>query len=166
MEIGPRVRERRRAQKLSQEQLAQRVGVTWSAIQRLEAGQVQDPHYSTLLGIASALGTTVADLIGELAPVGKDSPPVVGAHGAMREMDVSKQRRAVEQASETVVEIRYSDEEIDPSEAFAEAARIWPEVRQDYEGVLSSEPPHKLTLSDDGECVQIVVEPASESDCT
>jgi transcriptional regulator with XRE-family HTH domain len=65
MSIGPRVRERRKAQRLSQEQLASQAGLTWSAIQRLEAEQVTDPHYSTLSSIALVLGTTVAELVGE-----------------------------------------------------------------------------------------------------
>jgi transcriptional regulator with XRE-family HTH domain len=65
MAIGSRVRERRKAHRLSQEQLASQAGLTWSAIQRLEAGQVTDPHYSTLSSIAHVLGTTVAELVGE-----------------------------------------------------------------------------------------------------
>src|SRR5215203_9932 len=75
MTLGPRVRERRKAIRLSQEQLASRAGLTWSAIQRLEAGQVTDPHYSTLSSIAHVLGTTVAELVGEEPAVGKVSAP-------------------------------------------------------------------------------------------
>src|SRR5215211_3251598 len=75
MTIGQTVRERRRARGLSQEQLGQRVGVTLSAIQRLESGRIQDPHYSTLSGIARALDTTVAELTGESAPLVASPPP-------------------------------------------------------------------------------------------
>jgi transcriptional regulator with XRE-family HTH domain len=77
MVLGPRVREKRKARGFSQEHLAQEAGVTWSAIQRLEAGQVNDPHYSTLLGIARALDTTVAELVGESAPKAS-APPETG----------------------------------------------------------------------------------------
>ena len=78
MAIGTRVRERRKALRLSQEQLASQAGLTWSAIQRLEAGQVTDPHYSTLSSIAHVLGTTVAEMVGEkpavpLAPASRES---------------------------------------------------------------------------------------------
>jgi len=71
MNLGPRVREKRRALGFSQEHLAREAGVTWSSIQRLESGQVSDPHYSTLSSIAHALDTTVAELVGEeeLAPL-------------------------------------------------------------------------------------------------
>ena len=69
MTIGPRVRERRIALGLSQENLAHAAGLSWGAIQRLEAGKIVDPHYSTLEGIAHTLGTTVAELVGEKEPV-------------------------------------------------------------------------------------------------
>jgi len=68
MSLGPRVRERRGALGLSQEHLAHQAGLSWGAIQRLEAGKITDPHYSTLEGIARALGTTVAELVGEEEP--------------------------------------------------------------------------------------------------
>jgi transcriptional regulator with XRE-family HTH domain len=78
MTIGPRVRERRKALRLSQEQLASQAGLTWSAIQRLEAGQVTDPHYSTLSSIANVLDTTIADLVGEGPAAPKVSAPPSG----------------------------------------------------------------------------------------
>ena len=65
MTIGSRVRERRKGRGLSQEQLARQAGLTWSAVQRLEAGQVTDPHYSTLRGIADVLDTSIGELVGE-----------------------------------------------------------------------------------------------------
>jgi transcriptional regulator with XRE-family HTH domain len=65
MAIGPRVRERRKQLGFTQEYLAAQTGVTLSAVQRLEGGRITDPHYSTLSSIAEALGTTVAELVGE-----------------------------------------------------------------------------------------------------
>jgi transcriptional regulator with XRE-family HTH domain len=154
----------------------QLTGVDKDTLSKLERG-VRRPYDITLSRLARGYDVPVEALLEEPVSSGKTEAPEESAyrafseqlrraHGAMRSMDVSKQRRAVEQASETVVVIKYADEDISPFEAFAEAARIWTEARRDYEGVLSLEPPHKLTLSDDGECVQIVVEPASESDCT
>jgi transcriptional regulator with XRE-family HTH domain len=75
MTIGQRVRERRLAHGFSQENLAHAAGLSWGAIQRLEAGKIVDPHYSTLEGIAHTLGTTVAELVGEKAPVPLDEAP-------------------------------------------------------------------------------------------
>jgi transcriptional regulator with XRE-family HTH domain len=73
MDLGPRVRERRVALGLSQEQLARRADVGLNAVHRLEMGQTTDPHFSTLSAIAEALGTTIAQLVGEeeLLPLDK-----------------------------------------------------------------------------------------------
>jgi transcriptional regulator with XRE-family HTH domain len=65
MGIGKKVREQRVELGFSQERLARQAGITLSAVQRLEAGIVTDPHYSTLASLARALGTTVAELVGE-----------------------------------------------------------------------------------------------------
>jgi transcriptional regulator with XRE-family HTH domain len=69
--IGSRVKEKRRGLKLSQEELARRAGVTLNAISQLERGISRDPHYSTLAGIAEALEISVAELIGETVPLGQ-----------------------------------------------------------------------------------------------
>jgi transcriptional regulator with XRE-family HTH domain len=63
--LGSRVRERRTALGFSQENLAHRAGVSLNAVHKLEAGRITDPHFSTLSGIARALDTTVAELVGE-----------------------------------------------------------------------------------------------------
>lgn len=65
MVIGDRMREARRAAGLTQEETARRAGLTLKAVGEVERGEVQDPHFSTLSGIASALGITVALLVGE-----------------------------------------------------------------------------------------------------
>ena len=65
MVLGSRVRERRTALGFSQENLAHRAGVSLNAVHKLEAGRITDPHFSTLSGIARALDTTVAELVGE-----------------------------------------------------------------------------------------------------
>ena len=65
MDIGGRVRARRRDLNMSQEALARRAGVTLNAISLLERGVSSDPHYSTLAGLAGALGASIAELVGE-----------------------------------------------------------------------------------------------------
>jgi transcriptional regulator with XRE-family HTH domain len=78
--VGTRMRDARKAAGLSQEDIARRAGVTLKAIGEVERGEVQDPHYSTLSGIASALGMTVAELVGEESGVdaGKAEAPTPG----------------------------------------------------------------------------------------
>jgi transcriptional regulator with XRE-family HTH domain len=62
-ELGQRVRHLRLAGRLTQQQLADRAGITQNAIFRIEAGET-NPQISTLSGIASALGTSVRELLG------------------------------------------------------------------------------------------------------
>jgi transcriptional regulator with XRE-family HTH domain len=69
MTLGPRVRERRTELGLSQEQLAHRAGISLNALHRLEIGQSTDPHFSTIAGLAHALGTSVDALTGEVESV-------------------------------------------------------------------------------------------------
>jgi len=63
--ISERIRDARKAAGLTQEVVARRADLSMNMVSRLELGKIQDPHYSTLSGIAHALGTTVAELVGE-----------------------------------------------------------------------------------------------------
>jgi transcriptional regulator with XRE-family HTH domain len=53
----------RRAQGLSQEELARRAGLATVTIAKLEEGRVMDPKTSTLAKLAFGLGCTVDDLV-------------------------------------------------------------------------------------------------------
>jgi transcriptional regulator with XRE-family HTH domain len=69
MEVGKTIRRLRRERDLSQEYVANLVGVTNAHISRLEAGKV-DPNTDMLERIAKALGVSVTTLIGgESAPI-------------------------------------------------------------------------------------------------
>ncbi|MEU0102380.1 helix-turn-helix transcriptional regulator [Streptomyces sp. NPDC006267] len=65
--LGQRIADARRAAALSQEQLADRVGVERRTIQRYESGS-RDPRFTDLLLIAAALDSTVNYLVREEAP--------------------------------------------------------------------------------------------------
>ena len=55
---------RYRAEKgLSQEQLAQKAGVTYSTLTKLESGVNQNPKVKTLQAVAEALEVTLDDLM-------------------------------------------------------------------------------------------------------
>jgi transcriptional regulator with XRE-family HTH domain len=60
-----RIRTLREERGQTQEEVARRAGLTLKHIGDIERGRIKDPHYSTLSGIARALDTTVADLMGE-----------------------------------------------------------------------------------------------------
>jgi transcriptional regulator with XRE-family HTH domain len=66
--LGESIRELRVMHGLSQEALAREAGVSLNLVNKLERGVVRDPHYSTLWGIADALGTTADALMEEEAP--------------------------------------------------------------------------------------------------
>lgn len=70
MVLGPRMRERRTALGLSQEAVAREAGVSLNLVSKLERGVVTDPHYSTLVGLAGALGVAVDELVREPGRVG------------------------------------------------------------------------------------------------
>lgn len=80
MVLGPNVRERRAALGLSQEQLARRADVSLNAVHRIEMGKITDPHFSTLSGIARALGVSVSELVEDDPAVGKASAPPEKGH--------------------------------------------------------------------------------------
>lgn len=74
MDLGSRVRDRRKALNLSQEALARRADVSLNLINRVERGETRDPHYSTLVSIAGALGVSVGELMEETpVPLGEDA---------------------------------------------------------------------------------------------
>jgi transcriptional regulator with XRE-family HTH domain len=61
--IGKQVHELRKAAHMTQDQLADAAQVPKGNISRLERGDVEDVHVSTLLRLARALGATVNDLL-------------------------------------------------------------------------------------------------------
>jgi transcriptional regulator with XRE-family HTH domain len=63
--LGEYIRERRHQLGLSQEQLAERVGGTYSQgdISRLERGHIELPHLETLIKLASVLEVPVGNLL-------------------------------------------------------------------------------------------------------
>jgi transcriptional regulator with XRE-family HTH domain len=76
--LDERLRSLRKERGLSQEEVARRAGIGLKAYGELERGIATDPHFSTLGGIARALGMRVAELVGEeseSSAAGKASAP-------------------------------------------------------------------------------------------
>ncbi len=79
MDIGERIRSLRTARGLSQEEVARRTGIGLKSYGDLERGRTRDPHYSTLRGVARALGVRVEELLEESVLAGKaEAPPLSG----------------------------------------------------------------------------------------
>jgi len=140
--IGDKVRATRKAAGISQEEVARRAGVSLNVINRLERDVILDPHYSTLRGIASALGIPVEDLVREPALAGNAEAP--GARSTPYEV------------GEVVASIPYA--EGGQAEAFEEAVLAAREARPHM-------PDHAhLALIDNGERVEVTIELPADAD--
>jgi transcriptional regulator with XRE-family HTH domain len=65
--VGPGIRDRRKALKLTQAELAKAAGVQWNAIAKVEVG-LRRPSIDLLEAIADVLDCRVADLLPESGP--------------------------------------------------------------------------------------------------
>ena len=83
MEIGPRVQARRRAQQMTQAELAAELGVTPQYISALEGG-TSTPAVATLARLAAVLGVTTDFLL-----TGRESAPVDIAGAIRAQHDLS-----------------------------------------------------------------------------
>jgi len=64
--FGERLRELREAEGLTQQELADRAGLTLQRVFKIEQGQSEDPRWSTVLKLAAGLGVSVGKFAGEL----------------------------------------------------------------------------------------------------
>lgn len=83
--LGARIRRYRKARRISQEQLADAVGVTFQQIQKYERG-ANRVSFSRLAQIAAALQTPIAELIGGLDGTGEGTGlrlDAIGTPGAI-----------------------------------------------------------------------------------
>jgi DNA-binding XRE family transcriptional regulator len=62
--LGERIRQTREAYGMSQAELARRVGISYTAMNQIESGEIVDPRASRVRAIARALKTTTDYLLG------------------------------------------------------------------------------------------------------
>ena len=72
MEFGPLLRDLRKQQRLTQQQLADAVGVDFTYISKVENGRVAPPSEETLRKIASALRADPEELLAQAGKVGPE----------------------------------------------------------------------------------------------
>src|SRR4051794_36726298 len=78
--LGERIRKRRDELQLSAAELARRAEVSKGYLSEVESGAAPSPSGAVLLRLAKALGTTIADLLGEpLVPAIGEPPPTLVA---------------------------------------------------------------------------------------
>jgi transcriptional regulator with XRE-family HTH domain len=137
MDIGARVRARRRELNLSQEAVARRANVSTNLVNRVENGVTTDPHYSTLVRLANALGVSVAVLSGEADP---EPVPTVSAEKA--EAAAKDAREAADKALDRARRFRLEGREERFYELYArlrEAARAGDRIQaQVYADAVSA----------------------------
>jgi transcriptional regulator with XRE-family HTH domain len=71
-QLGPRVRALRETLSLTQEQLAERAGISHSHLSMIERGD-RTPHVETLMSLAKALGIAVSQLLLDANEPGESS---------------------------------------------------------------------------------------------
>jgi transcriptional regulator with XRE-family HTH domain len=109
MDIGKRVRAERKAQGLSQDVLARRADVNLAVINRLERGASTDPHTTTLVAIADALGVPVSALLEEpTAPGG----PSNGGRKEREELTVAVLNDGTKYAEEVETTLKAMSDEM------------------------------------------------------
>ncbi len=123
MNIGKRIRVKRKDAGMSQEELARRAGMSLNGFAQIERGLIPDPHYSSLSKIADGLGMPIGKLL-------EDSPKVE-APTSSTPAEAGKERRTIADSVEDYMRTRAlgHDREVrDPeSEHFrdATAATLW-----------------------------------------
>lgn len=66
---GDVVKYHRTNQRMSQQRLAEKAGLSLGQISRIESGKIESPHFSTIEKLAAALGLDEDDLIELLLPI-------------------------------------------------------------------------------------------------
>ncbi len=66
--LGKRLQEARKNAGFTQQDLCQRAHLSYSTLAKIERGAIKSPSVFTIQSIASALGTTLSELMGDLAP--------------------------------------------------------------------------------------------------
>ena len=62
--LSTNIKKLRKELNLSQEQLAQRAGVTYSTLTKIEGGSIKNPTLETIKKIADAFNVCIDDLVG------------------------------------------------------------------------------------------------------
>lgn len=66
--LGQKLQDARKVAGLTQQELCQRANLSYSTLAKIERGAIKAPSIFTIQSIAGALGLSLADLIGEIAP--------------------------------------------------------------------------------------------------
>ena len=88
MALGPKLKELRVKNGKSLQDLADEVGASKAHIWDLETGRAKNPTIELLSKLASALGTSISDLIGENPQEG-EAPEVLAMYRELKELSAT-----------------------------------------------------------------------------
>jgi FMN phosphatase YigB (HAD superfamily)/DNA-binding XRE family transcriptional regulator len=72
--LGKRLQDARKAAGLTQQDLCQKAGLSYSTLAKIERGAIKSPSIFTIQSIAGALGTTLNELMGEIGTKSIETP--------------------------------------------------------------------------------------------
>lgn len=72
--LGQKLQEARKSAGLTQQELCQRASLSYSTLAKIERGAIKSPSIFTIQSIAGALGTSLSDLMGEIAVTTPETP--------------------------------------------------------------------------------------------
>lgn len=73
--LGLRLQDARRRAGLTQQELCQKSGLSYSTLAKIERGAIKSPSIFTIQHIAAVLGTSIDDLVGEAPVLAEQKPP-------------------------------------------------------------------------------------------
>jgi transcriptional regulator with XRE-family HTH domain len=99
--LARRIRALREASGLSQQEVAERGGLSLSLVSKLEQGKKGDPRASSLLALSAALGVKPGQLLDDLfpAPAAEEAKPESGEPAADGEREEKKEKKKKRKAS-------------------------------------------------------------------
>jgi transcriptional regulator with XRE-family HTH domain len=79
--LGKQLQKARQAAGLTQQQLCQKAGLSYSTLAKIERGAIKSPSIFTIQSIAGALGVTLSELMGDIAPTVLETPKKASKSG-------------------------------------------------------------------------------------
>ncbi len=79
--LGKSLQQARQAAGLTQQQLCQKAGLSYSTLAKIERGAIKSPSIFTIQSIAGAVGLTLSELMGDIVPQAIEAPKKTSKNG-------------------------------------------------------------------------------------
>lgn len=81
VDLGKNLQQARQAAGLTQQQLCQKAGLSYSTLAKIERGAIKSPSIFTIQSIAGAVGLTLSELMGDIVPKMVETPKKTSKNG-------------------------------------------------------------------------------------